>query len=143
MEPLEPDPGTARAEAAQAVTRRLLPDGRWLIEMVDERGRVWSLPLDNQTLGVLLRRYIHKHGELARPVHRTFARHGRLDELRLLVLRCVEGESVNLAARALALGPVPPTPAPACWPEGRPWVWDILDQRDQEQLQALAATRPV
>jgi hypothetical protein len=105
MEPLEPDPGTARADAAQAVTRRLLPDGRWLIEMADERGRVWSLPLDNQALGVLLRRYIHKHGELARPVHRTFARHGRLDELRLLVLRCVEGESVDLVARALALGP--------------------------------------
>lgn len=80
-------------------------------------------------------RYVRLHGRLSSAVDETFVRHRRLNELRMLLLRCTEGEAINLAARALALGPVPRIPAPASWPKNHPWVRDVMDEQRREEVE--------
>lgn len=103
--------------------------------VVDEHGRSWVLPGDSAGLHSLYTQYVRTHGRLSSAVDGTFLRHGQLNQLRALVLRCVEGEAINLAARALALGPVPRTPAPATWPRDQPWVHDVIDEQRREQVE--------
>jgi hypothetical protein len=106
--------------------------------VVDESGRTWSLPGDVAGMTAVWQRYVRLHGRLSSSVDRTFLRHDRLDELRMLVMRCAEGEPINLAARALALGPVPPPTRPKSWPAGRPWPHDVFDAQALECVQAEA-----
>lgn len=106
--------------------------------VLDELGRAWELPRDDAGLGALYAQYCAMHGRLSSAVDGTFTRHGRLNDLRMLVLRCVQGEPVNLAARALALGPVEPYPRPASWPADKPWVRDVLDARMRAEVEREA-----
>ncbi|MBI5260156.1 MAG: hypothetical protein HY855_26890 [Burkholderiales bacterium] len=87
----------------------------------------------------------------SRAVQEAFCRHGQVDQLRMLVLRGAEGECVNLAARALELGPMPPAvrhlPQPL---QGRPNPERVRQQLDAVQarldaecLSALAAEAEV
>lgn len=76
--------------------------------VVDEHGRTWALPIDYEGMNALLNRYGRLHGLPSPAVWAGFGRHGRTDTLRMLMLRGAEGERINLAARALALGPIAP-----------------------------------
>lgn len=111
-----------------------LPPIRPRDPVVDEHGRLWVLPPDLAGMRALWVRYVRLHGRLSPAVDETFLRHRQLDQLRMLMLRCVEGEPVNLAARALALGPVPPRPRHPSWPADRPWFRDVEDARTREEL---------
>lgn len=77
--------------------------------IVDELQRAWVLDLTNDSLKELLNEYGRQHGRPSRAVQEAFSRHKQVDVLRLLVYRGVHGERINLAARALALGPLPPS----------------------------------
>ncbi len=106
--------------------------------VVDEDGRSWVLPRDSVGLQSLYTQYVRIHGRLSSAVDGTFVKHGQMGQLRMLVLRCVEGEAINLAARALALGPVPKSPIPARWPKDQPWVRDVIDAQQRELVEREA-----
>ena len=76
--------------------------------MMDEHGRVWVLELSTGPMKDLIDEYARLHGRPSRAVQAAFSRHECVATLRLLVYRGVHGERINLAARALALGPLPP-----------------------------------
>lgn len=75
--------------------------------IIDEHGRTWVLDLSTESFKELLNEYGSLHGRPSRAVHKAFVQHNKIDTLRLLVYRGVHGERINLAARALALGPLP------------------------------------
>jgi hypothetical protein len=113
--------------------------------LADERGRIWRLPSDNDALFDLQNEFGRRHGRLSKAVADAFRRHGRMDTLRMLVMRGAEGECINLAARAFAYGPMPPIkrPLPKAWP-GRPTPEEQLKRleevqagRDEQHLEAL------
>lgn len=103
----------------------------------DDLGRAWEIPSDKAGLQHLLNEYIHRHGAPAKCVDEVSSRQGKLNDLRVLIMRRVEGEPINLAARALQLGPMKPIrrkvpPGPSYPPDAqdRVWAWD--DRRDAE-----------
>lgn len=107
-------------------------------KVVDERGATWVLPGTTAAMKLLLNEYGRVHGSLpSRAVQVAFRRHGQLDQLRMLVLRGAEGERINLAARALALGPMPPLVR--ALPQGRQGWPDPHEVR--ERLDALQGRR--
>lgn len=73
----------------------------------DELGRTWRLEFTTRSLKDLLNAYGKEHGRPSRAVQEAFCRHGHVNTLRMLVYRGVHGERINLAARALRLGPLP------------------------------------
>ncbi len=117
--------------------------------VVDELGRTWVLPEGVAGLKELLNSYgramDHRPSDA---VMAAFRRHpGRMNTLWMLVMRGAEGERLNLAARALAIGPIPPlrqVPGPP--PDGvtRPVDflhrrWAANDERDRQLVEALRA----
>jgi len=117
--------------------------------VVDELGRAWVLPENVAGLKDLLNRYGRVMDQRpSEAVMAAFRRHaGKMNTLWMLIMRGAEGERLNLAARALALGPIPPLrqiPRPA--PEGvtRPddflqRRWAANDERDRQLVKALHA----
>lgn len=71
------------------------------------RDREWARPRTTAEMRLATAEFTRRHGPVSRAVHEAFRRHRQLDTLRTLVIRGAEGERVNLAARALALGPMP------------------------------------
>lgn len=107
----------------------------------DERGASWVLPGSTAAMKVLLNEYGRRHGAWpSRAVQEAFSRHRQIDQLRLLVLRGVEGERINLAARALALGPMPAVvrALPQARP-GRPPPLEMLERLSAAQAKWDAA----
>jgi hypothetical protein len=98
------------------VTMAKLDHGPGPIE--DERGRLWGLPTTDVGL---LQDYTCIHGRLSPAVDQAFQKvAGGYRELRMLMVRnTAAGESVNVAARALARGPFPLPVAPSR-PRARP-----------------------
>ena len=80
--------------------------------VTDEIGRSWALPPDDDALFDLVNEYGLKHGRPSGAAHSAFRRHGQLETMYMLIMRGAEGERINLAARALALGPFPPLKRP-------------------------------
>ena len=104
--------------------------------MMDEHGRVWVLDLSTESMKELINDYGRLHGRPSRAVQRAFSRHECVATLRLLVYRGVHGEKINLAARALALGPFPSPSHPI---SSRPGMSDkdrAAVQASLEQAQA-------
>lgn len=115
--------------------------------LTDEHGRTWTLPADSDAAFDLLNAYGRRHGRISRAVTEAFRRHGQMNTLRMLAMRGAEGECINLAARALALGPIPPVqlglppPRPGLpSPEERlKRFTEAQAKRDLEHLAALDA----
>ena len=110
--------------------------------VLDDRGRAWQVPRDKASLMHLLNEYGRRHGLPVSAVDEVFLRHGKLNDLRVLILRGIEGEAVNIAARALQLGPmkpirrrVPHKPGYPADAQQRMWDWD--DRRDAATMEAV------
>lgn len=117
-----------------------LPDG----PAVDEFGRPWHLPRDRVGLQKMLNDYIRRHGLPSRSVDTVFHRHGQLNALRVLIARGVAGERINIAARALDLGPMPPIrrqvgTRPGDPPDAQQQVWRYDENRDENTMAAVRA----
>lgn len=120
-----------------------LPTPKLAETMVDETGRAWRMPTTNEELFDLLNQFGRLHGRPSRAVHEAFRRHHQLDAMRLLVVRGAEGQCLNLAARALALGAWPPivrtsTTARPGWP-GRAEQLRKLQEEDAKRDRQLHA----
>jgi hypothetical protein len=112
------------------------------VAIPDETGRPWRLPRDREGLRKMLVAYIHHHGLPSKSVDTVFARHGQLNALRVLVARGAVGERINVAARALALGPMPsirrrPPDNPGDHVSSQWWTWE--DARDEATMLAVQA----
>jgi|JI7StandDraft_1071085.scaffolds.fasta_scaffold646450_1 hypothetical protein len=110
--------------------------------VLDDRGRAWHVPRDKASLMNLLYEYSRRHGPPVSAVDEVFLRHGKLNDLRVLILRGIEGETINIAARALQLGPmtpyrrkVPHKPGYPADAQQRMWAFD--DRRDAETMAAV------
>ncbi len=115
-----------------------LPEG----PVVDELGRPWHLPRDRDGLKKLLNDYIRRHGLPSRAVDTVFYRHGQLNALRVLMARGAAGERINLAARALKLGPMEPirrhvTMRPGDPPDAQQRIWRYDDNHDENTKTAI------
>jgi hypothetical protein len=137
----------AQRNVEPAAPRSVLTDAERTV--FDERGRAWTLPADVAGMKESLNAYGQTFGH--RPsdaVMAAFRRHaGGWRTLWMLVLRGVEGERLNLAARALALGPIPPlrqvlSPTSSGVPRSEEFKqrkWAANDERDRYLVQVLEA----
>ena len=115
--------------------------------VLDDRGRAWHVPRDKASLMNLLHEYSRRHGPPVSAIDEVFLRHGKLNDLRVLILRGIEGEAINIAARALQLGPmqpirrhVPHRPGYPADAQQRMWAWDDLrDAKTIAEVQCEAA----